>query len=279
MSGGTAVSRAVLLAGGPTPAPLAVSTGLSRLDLHVTADHSVLEHWLDRIERLGEWLSTGFEVRVIYDGHSPRPSDPVLKRPFVVRIEEESGRYRGAAGLVRDACADLLDEGTVLVIEAGRYLAGTLDGLVASHGSSGAEVTVAVNPDASPAGVYLLDRSTLNLVPKVGFTDLKEQWLQSVLSRGLEVQAHRLREPGCLGLRTREQFLAAAAIAGPMVSGGSVVSTGAEVSDSAALVDSVVMPGARVGARAVVARSVLCPGAVVERDAEVLDAAFGARKV
>lgn len=279
MSGGTAVSRAVLLAGGPTPAPLAAATGLSLLDLHVTADHSVLEHWLDRIERLGEWLGGGFEVRVIYDGRSPRPSDPVLKRPFIVRIEEESGRFRGPAGIVRDACADLLEDGTVLVIEAGRYLAGTLDGLVVSHGASGAEVTVAANPDGSPAGVYAVRRQTLNLAPKVGFTDLKEQWLQSVLSRGLEVQAHELREPGCLGLRTREQFLAAAAVAGPMVSGGSVVSTGAEVSDSAALVDSVVMPGARVGARAVVARSVLCPGAEVEPDAEVVDAAFGTRKV
>lgn len=285
MSGGrnNTVLRAVLLAGGPRPAPVASETGLSVLDLIVRPDRSVLESWLDEIDGFEPSLAPGFEVRVIYDKQSHRPGDPTFERSFGVRIEEEEGRYRGPAGVVWDACADLADtDGLVLIIEAQRYLcSGGLAELVAEHAADDCGVSVVANPDESPAGVFIVRRSMLERVPEIGFMDLKEQWLQAVLKEGHVAKIRHLREPGCLGIRTRRQYLAAvrAAAAGQGSDWSGVVAPGADVDDSAALVGSVVMPGASVGARAVVARSVVCPGGRVEADAEVVDAAVAPRKL
>jgi hypothetical protein len=205
-----------------------------------------------------------------------------------VLVVSDRQQFRGPAGAVKDVCNDLPGDATVLVAEGGRYFSTPLLPSVSDHFERGADVTVVANRDASPAGVFLVRRKWLDLVPDIGFMDLKEQWLGRVAEQGAIIRVHRLREGMSYGLRTREQFLEAARAAGGLVSTiqppGSDVSTpeglfksaatlaeGVVIGRAAVIVDSVVMPGAQIGEGAVVARSVICARGMVGSGETVVD--------
>jgi hypothetical protein len=155
----------------------------------------------------------------------------------------------------------------VLVAEAARLLTCPLEPLLADHALHRADVTVASNPDHSPAGVYLVRCGVLDLVGPLGFVDLKEQWLPRAVDAGLSVQVHELAGSGALPLRTRRQFVDAAA-----PDGSRVVCAGGLIGPEASVVRSIVMPGAVVGPMAKVVRSLLCPDSRVRAGANIVDA-------
>lgn len=286
---GPILRACVLLAGGIKPSPLVAQTGLSVLDLSPRLGATVLSLWLDRFEALAT-PETRPEVRILHGSRTPAPDHAELRRRgSSYRIVAETDDYRGPAGAVRDACADLPSDTTVLIAEAARYVSGDLRPMLASHVQSGAAITVACNPDQSPAGVYLVLVEALSLVPPIGFMDLKEQWLGKAAQSGLNVRVHRLDGSYSYELRTRGDFLQAARAAGGVTgptqhgSGGVVqngnsaslahpVDVGVTVGPGAVIVDSVVMPGARIGPDAVVARSLVCPGGRVAQGQTVVDA-------
>lgn len=273
---GAAAGACVLLAGGIRPSALSKETGSSVLNLWLSDAGSVLEHWLERVAHAA---SPGARVHVVHDPASPAPAQPRRTSGMSVSIHPEPRAYRGPAGILRDVCEGLAPETIVLAGEAGRWLSGDPAGLVRAHASRGAEATVGVNPDGSPAGLYAISAEALGRVPGRGFMDIKEQWLQRLVEAKGRVWTHRMEGDGALPLRTREQFLEAARRA----SGGAdpregrglwdgvgspaswrVIGPGTIVGDGATVLESVVMPGAEVGAGAVIVRSLLCPGARVE---------------
>lgn len=282
----TRVAACILLAGGLRQSPLTEATGLSVLDLHITPSQTLLEYWLERLHGLSGGPG---EVRVMHCANTPAPKRP-RGEEAAVRIIEDLQPYRGPAGSARDACSDIGPDGLVLIAEAGRLPAADLPRLLEDHLAHGADVTVGVSPDGSPAGVYLARCSTIALTPARGFMDLKEQWLSRVIARGLEVRVLTLAEPGMPPLRTRVQFVRAIRLlagepatpagfpAGLFPATGSdlglrsVIAEGARVDEGALIVDSVIMPGATVEGGSVVARSIVCPGAVVKRGEERVDA-------
>jgi len=283
------IGRAVLLAGGPKPAPLAERAGRSVLDLLITPTSTALGCWIDRISALGDRLDEGFVLTVVHDSRVPRPTDP-SGCGFEVNIVVEPATFRGPAGVVLDMVVDEPPETLVLIAEAQRYVGVDLEPMVAEHESRGADITVAANDDESPAGLYLVRRSTLNLVGEVGFTDLKEQWLRTAVDQGLNVWCHRLASPGAMPIRTLKQLVGAAFVAngwgenrsGPDEKPGrgrSVIAQGAVLAPDAAVLHSIVMADARIGSGAVVARSLVLPGAEVDPGAEVVDAAIIPRKL
>ena len=289
----------VLLAGGLTPSPLASAARTPALRLFPDGAHSVLAHWLDR---LGSLASTEepIEVRVVFDSARDADQPPILTGPMRVVFENESGKYRGPAGVARDVALPLPGEGTVLIAEANRWLLEDLGPLMATHEARRADVTVARQADGAPAGLYLTRRSALELIPSRGFLDMKEQWLTRTMEAGLNVFVHTFDGGGAAPLRTREDVLrlartladdrmggrmdaraGASADAGDRVLGDAepapgtswrVVSPLAEVDATATIAGSVVMPGARVEANAVLARAVAPPGAVVRAGARLVDA-------
>jgi hypothetical protein len=287
-SSGCTLAACLLLAGGLKPSPLVAQTGGSVLDLHLRSNTTVLSHWLDRVEALGS-PAPGPVIHIAHGVATPAPNDAAARRRgFRLRIEEDRQEFRGPAGAVKDACADYPHDSIVLVVEAARYIAGNLSPMVAEHIERNADITVGCNPDNSPAGVFLVRCKTLELVPPIGFMDLKEQWLGKVVEAGLNVRVHRLRGFASYELRTREDFLAAARAAGGLLNATFPASSGVhqignsaytdrslpegvEVGDGAVIVDSVIMPGARIGQEAVVARSIVCPAGVVAPGATVVD--------
>jgi hypothetical protein len=297
----SAISACVLLAGGLRPSPLVLATGRNILDLYATERRSNLDVWLARLEPLGK-----MPVRVVHGGETPAPMTPPHDDWPDLTIERDPEGYRGPAGVIRDLCVDYPGESTVLVGEASRFVSCDISELVREHRRKNADATVGMNPDGSPAGVIAIRRSALDCIGPVGFVDLKEQWLNKVISTGGAVLAHPLRGAGAMLLRTRSDLLAAAkvvcgilseppdmepvflhAASGPAhgesgdtiqrpQTGFSVICSGARVATSAFIHDAVVMPGAEVGERAIVVRSVIAPGVRVESGAELIDVVAGA---
>jgi len=285
---GIDLAACLLLAGGLKPSPLVAQTGESVLDLYLKPDATVLSLWLDRIEEIASHAPSPV-VHVAHGASTPAPNDaPARRRGFRLRIEEDRQEFRGPAGAFKDACGDYPADSMVLVVEAARYVAGDLSPMLAEHVKNGADITVGCNPDNSPAGVFLIRCKTLELVPHIGFMDLKEQWLGKAVEAGLSVRIHRLGGFYSYELRTREDFLGAARAAwglfnatparpaGVHLNGNSAAEKSlpetVEVGDDAVIVDSVIMPGARIGKNAVVARSIVCPAGVVSEGASVVDA-------
>ncbi len=282
------ISAAVLLAGGLRASPIATDLARSVLDLHLTPRHTGLELWLARIADLAPRLAPGFRVRVIHGGNGVVPQEPAtIPDGLALSIEAHRGNFRGPAGIARDAAAYEDPDATLLIAEAARYCGSDLAPLLQRHAQRQAEITVATNPDGSPAGIYLVRAGTLAIVPEIGFTDLKEQWLSKAKEKGYAVWCDTLREPGALLLRTREDCLAAARAAAGLPArvrkhpilgdsatleeGVSVIATGASIGEGAIVRDSIVCEGAEVGSNAVVVRSVLGPGARVEPGGHVVD--------
>ena len=266
----------VVLAGGIKPSPLASEARAPVLDLWLGAGGSVLEHWLERVSRASE---PGASVRVVHDAKQPAPHKPDKASGMAVSIVAEPRAYRGPAGILADVCADLPQEATVLVGDAARWLSADPSDLLEAHAQRGASVTVGVNPDGSPAGLYALRADALACVPRKGFMDIKEQWLTRLRAGDGAVWTHRMAGAGALPLRTREQFLEAARLAaggGATLAGRSLWDRGggagawraasrdASIGEGASIVESVVMPGVEVGSGAAVVRSILCPGSRVE---------------
>jgi len=281
------VSACVLLAGGLRPSQLTAASGLSVLDLPIATEMTLLDHWVSRLTPL---LAAGGSVRVVHCNATPAPSPPRSAGGAAVEILRDVQGYRGPAGVARDVCADLEGESHVLIAEGARHLGCDLGAMAAEHIRTEADITVAANPDGSPAGVYIARRGTLDIVPARGFMDLKEQWLSRAVDRGMNVRVFVLPAPGASPLRTRAQFLRACFAPrrgspssswmrhgftrGVLVRGrvSNLIAPGAEVDPGALLAHTIAMPGARVEAGAVVARSILCPGARVGPGEEVVDA-------
>lgn len=300
------ISTVVMLSGGPRPSALASASGRPALDLPLCETGTLLDMWLERFEQLARTKNEPIEVRIVHDERTPAPTSPEkLIGLLRVSINKENGDFRGPAGLLRDTAEDVAADETVLLVEAARYPACDLAALAEAHlrhQDGGPTVTVAVNPDGSPAGVYAVDRSALDRVPEKGFLDLKEQFLSGMIAEGMGVWAQDVEAPGCFPIRDLAQLLLGARsraeadnimhdkaleggdrgslieLIGPR--GGAAVRNrerfrllqpGAVVAGSAAIVDAIVMDGAEVGEGAVVVRSLVCPGARVEPGQEVVD--------
>ncbi|MBL8764893.1 MAG: hypothetical protein JNM07_11550 [Phycisphaerae bacterium] len=280
----------VILAGGLKLSPLTEACGLSVLDLPLTERQTVFSVWLSRLDAVRQPEDV-LPVRVIFGDNYPPPRSRPQFASIRLEVSAEPQHYRGPAGVARDVLADIGPDELVLIAEANRYCGAPLQDLIRSHLASGADVTIAANPDGTPAGLYLMARRCLDLVPAAGFMDLKEQFLSKVRTEGRVARVHALDPPGSVLIRTREQLLDAAATAKgiqgsdiehfaniwPMQgesgepSAFQVVCSGSLIDPQAVVADSIVMEGARVGPRAIVIRSVIGPNIEVRSAETVVD--------
>lgn len=279
------VDACIILAGGLRALPIVRETHRSALDLWVGSRGTLFDQWLRRLSAI---CAPGASVRVVHDKSTPAPTIPTDALGLHVSVATDRGEYRGPAGVVRDVTIDLPDASTVLIADAARWCAPDLAPMLAAHAEAGAAATVGANPDHTPAGVYLAQRSALALAPEKGFMDLKEQWLGKLKASDLPVRVHRFSDVGLRATPDRESVIALARdLAGapqqtpcedgwpratvPPAGVFRAIAADAEVSADAILVDAVVMPRAVVGAGAVVVRSLVCAGATVGADSRLID--------
>lgn len=270
------VCACIMLAGGLRPSPIVQATGRSVLDLWIGRSETVLGRWIRLLDELRTAQGRRFPTRAIHDAVLPPPW-PLVPQPADLRFELEPAPLRGPAGILRDVCLRYPDDAVILVVEAARAFTGSLAVLAERHVASCADITVAANADGSPAGIYFIRRSTLGVVPAIGFMDLKEQWLGRAQASGSWVRVERLTESTSHQLRTPRQVLEAArSMWGSSTRGFSLICERAQIMPGAVVRDSVVMPGAVIESDATVNRSLICPKTRVQAGSDIADAVITA---
>lgn len=275
------------------PSPLVEEARQPSLELSLTARQTVFDRWCDVLfdAAVGDRQPLKRPtLQVVHSGPPYRPRRDFSDPRFQVITQEEPGSFRGPAGVLRDIAEHYDDDDILLVAEAARFIAGGLGQFLADFARLTPDVLIACHPGGEPAGIMLIRRGSLELVPNEGFMDIKEQWLPKVVRAGLDVWTSETRDFRPYPLRTREQFLEASAVAAgigcsrtrgdtvlgpPRVLGAGIdksrVSETAQVAPGAVIADAIVMPGAVIGPGAIVVRSIVCPEAVIPDDAEVVD--------
>jgi NDP-sugar pyrophosphorylase family protein len=211
---------------------------------------------------------------------------------------------RGPAGCLRDL-ADWLGGDTFLAIQGTGSYDFDLNAMIEEHrrggavSTGGAAVTVGARrcPDdvdlLEPAGVYMVEPSTLAFIQPTGYQDFKEQFLPKVIAAGLKVRCHCLKgtatlihSPGHYLSAIREAILHAAQA--PLdgyrrLQPDVIVHESARVHPTARLTGPVwVDAGAVVGERSVIAGPVVVgkgartgSGALVHRTIAMKDSVIG----
>jgi mannose-1-phosphate guanylyltransferase/phosphomannomutase len=105
---------------------------------------------------------------------------------------------RGPAGCLRDLQAWIGDE-TFIALQGTASYDFDLAAMIQDHQRTGAAITVGARrcPDdvdlLEPAGVYLVEPTTLPLIQTQGYQDFKEQFLPKVIAAGMRVRCHSLK--------------------------------------------------------------------------------------
>jgi len=303
------IARVLLLAGGLRPSPLASACGASVLTLPVGTEGTLLAHWAavfrdvlvrddaearvcicvrpDQVEGLRTLVASLLEpsrppITTLPSAKATPEASGVPLSGHSFELFPDQAAYRGPAGVVRDATRDLPKDANVLIIEASRLALTPIRPLIEAHFAARSDATVGINPDASPAGLFVLRVEALDQVSDVGFVDLKEQFLPKLVAAGKDVRVFLLAPPAMGAFRTRPEFLAAVLsseqatsdhpVARAAAPGPVALALDAFVDPTAYVAHSVIGPGARVESGAVVVRTIVMARAVVPAGASISDA-------
>lgn len=272
----------ILLAGGLRVNELHRSLGFPVPGLPLEPRRTVLQAWIDVLRadpRLANATivvpcSSEFD-RAWFTAELRR-----MARTGPVEVMLDRRPHRGVGGVVADVAAEIDPGLDVLVVEAGTLPPPSVGGVL-DAGDGAASLVIGSSRDDRPAGVVLMRRRVLEIVPKIGYLDLKEQFIPQAVAKGhraiaatITATALRLaaRRDYLRGVRIWQERLAGQAKDARSTSlGSSVVCEGATVDARAVIRDSVVLPGAEISSGAVVARSVIGPMIRIPEGTVVVD--------
>lgn len=276
---------ALILGGGLKSSLLSQRLGRPLLCLPYDSERTLIQAWTDAFAGAGIHPDS---VAVLTDAAGKAKWDLADNTPNLVI---DRGEYRGPAGVLRDASISLGFEGPRLVVEHSRLLAApeSLRAALHSHESGTPSITVVTNPDASFSGILIADAEAIEIVPPIGFMDIKEQWIPAAQSAGCRVRRVSLGD-WCYSIRSLPAYLSTVERigsfkrpvgmrvigrddrgGGPTDYGGSLVHQSARLGTGVAIARSVICGGAEIGDGAVVVRSVVGPGARVPKEGVVVD--------
>ena len=201
--------------------------------------------------------------------------------------------HRGTAGALRDVVLDRSIENRILLVEGTSMPAGNLASIFDPGIEDESVEGVFARTDSSePAGALLLKARAFDLVPEVGFFDLKEQLLprvieqeKKILVRSVGAETIRLTQPedyldlvralGRRGDSTRSTGpwihpnaqVDPSAIIGENV----LIDEGVQVGPGSIIQRSVLLKGAQVGSDALIARSIVRPNLQIAPKARLID--------
>ena len=286
--------RAVLLAGRIRAAHRLDSLEVHMLSLPMGRQGSLLDSWLAVLAGLPNLREVQVIVNSEAEAESIRASmsESHLQSPTVpVQVIAEPASWRGAAGIIRDVTTGLGPDDLVLVCEAKRLPPPSLQPLLeANFSRPNVSGVVGLCASNDPAGVYLFGSPALQLIPRIGYFDLKEQFLPAIVEAGRRIVTAPLGD-SAMRINDLESYLAAvrATMLGPAcgppcasaaslirssahasisssasLDGCCIVEAGAVIEDGAVVHDCVVLWGATIGGGTVISRSVVGPLASIE---------------
>jgi hypothetical protein len=268
-----------MLAGALRTDPFRQATQRSLLELPVTAERTLLDHWRRCWSALAEDMGwPRLPVRLMVDHSLPLTSAVMREGAVELNIEQDPFAYRGPGGLLSDLAATYDDDDYLLVVTSSQLLSEPLGPIVEALAERGADVAMLAQPDGAPAGMMLIRCRTLREVSPVGFVDFNEQVLPRLAEHWSVRVVHWSQFTGPM-IRTSRSYLDALrtyhrrrgqqpsdvlAQDEDWYTTFALVEAGATVPSSACVHDSVVLGGAQVGEQAIIVRSVVCPGAVID---------------
>lgn len=275
---------AIILVGGPGNSHLRTMVGDPVCLLPVPGNTSLITAWLDVISGLDAISNTAILTGSAADCDLIARVVSVWKETHSSNVETlpDRNEHRGTAGTIADYTKNFPTNNDLLVIEGTTtppenpraifdeaFLDDAVSGVLGSTENS------------EPAGMLLLKRDVINLIPEIGFFDLKEQLLPRVLERRgtvlvrqISKKTNRLSSMSSYlesnmdlgrridGTRPEGPWIHADADVHPEATLGVnvLVAGGATIDPGAILEDAVVLPGAHVCTEALVVRSIISAG-------------------
>lgn len=290
---GTALSqlKAVVLLGGQLrPSPLIQDVQRSVLDLPVSEERTLLNHWLGDTAELAKFARVdGVPIRVLVSRAQDEPVSMLPRFREILSVERDGSEYRGTGGVLSDITRDYDDDDFVLVANAAQLLLEPLSALATALDHKRSDIALVSHLDGTPGGLMLIRCATLRQINPIGFVDFKEQALPHI-AKQFDVRVVHCRRPTGLPLRTTSDYVLALRqwhrgpgrlqgsrrgqidpLAEDFSRGFTVVESGAWVDSTAYLHDAVVLRGARIEGGSAVVRSLIGPRAVLKRDSRVID--------
>jgi mannose-1-phosphate guanylyltransferase len=284
------LKAAVVLAGSTRASALCRVAGRAVVDLPLTPDETLLDYWQHELVDLALALGLeGLTVRVMVDRGGVKPTLRGSEPPLTVRLEEDPYDYRGTGGLLSDLAREYDDDDELLVISGTMIPPDRLSAMSARLDATPADVAILVSDADEPLGVMRVRCGALRGIKPKGFVDLKEQVLPQVAAV-YDVRVVTMGVGSPQPIRTLTGYLDAMRAFTSRRNGKlpqlgawreqwrstfGLVETGATVSDTAVIHDSVVLRGASVGDHAAVVRSIVGAGAVVQAGGVVVDQLLG----
>jgi mannose-1-phosphate guanylyltransferase/phosphomannomutase len=172
--------------------PLASSLPIS---LWPIVDKPAIEHLL------GYLVDQGItKVTVCSNGDAQLLEDSITPTSSVELKFMDEALPVGTAGCIRHAAKNS-DEELLIVLPAGIMMPPAIDEILDEHHKADSDMTIMFNPSIDnngalndPAQIYVCQRSVLELIPDVGFCDIKESLIPEMLKAGKIIRAGKLSQ-------------------------------------------------------------------------------------
>ncbi len=286
------VRAVVLLAGQVRRTDFVAALQRSVMDLPIDSTTTAMDVWREQTNSLA--IALGVErlaVRIMVNPQTVKPkvNGSLPGSRINMRVELDSGEYRGTGGVLRDIAEAYDDDDRIVVANGGQLMSEPLTETVSSLLRAGGDVSLISHTDGTPTGLMIIRCGVLRSISAVGFSDLKEQVLPRIATSRKVAVVDR-SSPVAFPIRTRNDYFRALrwwhgsddGAANPLAENWkptySIIEAGADVDSTARIHDSVVLRGGRVEAGASVVRSVVCEGGRVAKKQMATDCVVGSTR-
>ena len=205
---------------------------------------------------------------------------------YPLEVTTDKNEHRGTAGTLRDTILGRENENDVLVIEGTTIPPQNIQVVCDVRiDEEGVEGVIIKTPQSEPSGMIILKKRVLELVPEVGFFDLKEQLIPKVISDGSRIVVQEIPDRLRRITKVEDYLDHIAEFPRPGVSRGELdpsihktaqidptavltssvlVCKGVQVGPGAIIDQAVLLEGCQIGANALVTRSVVKPNTQIQ---------------
>jgi NDP-sugar pyrophosphorylase family protein len=279
--------NAIIFVGGPGQSKLRKTAGHPVCLLPIPGRRSLLHSWVDTLK-----MSAGVRTISIVTGRKEdaksleeQIQNDRLDSKVELTVHADQVSHRGTAGALKDFVDGRRNFENLIFIEGNRIPPDYPEALFCKdYERVDVSGVLGRTSEHETAGMILMKREMLDLVPNMGFFDFKEQLIPRVLDSGSRIlvkeitrQSIRLSTPQAY-LRQLIEFspLEQGEISGPYISSSAQVDSSAilgknvivgpnvRIDSNCLIQDSVIMEGARVGANSTLIRSIITRNSTVE---------------
>lgn len=271
----------IILAGSLSHSLLRKQMGRPVSALPVSREHSVLSAWHQKVIA----ADPGGSQMLLISSENENPMNTMLVPLDGVDVLVDRRKHRGVAGVIRDAILEQrqsADSNPILVVEATANPSASIERLLEAHRANRSDITFGMDEHQHYAGCLVMRRQVLELVPDLGYFDLKEQLAQAVRSDGgrlssAKVVRRAVRIHSLQAWRIAVDEWASDANAMEESTNDralrSIVDPRVRAIDGR-VIDSIIMEHATISEGSIIARSAVGPNAFVPPGIRVIDSVY-----